>query len=174
MNRGGRIAKKIAAIALLSGLGLITFILESLLPPMIIPGAKPGLANIFSMAALIIYSPAEALVVVTVRTVLGAVFTGNLSALLYSFTGGIVSVGVASLLMYLLHPRVSVMAVSVAAAAAHNATQNAVFVLITGTTLMFGYLPYLILLGVISGAVVGGLTTLIFRSVPVSVFKKLM
>ena len=80
MNTGGRTARKIAALALLSGLGLMAFILESLLPSMAVPGAKPGIANIFSLAALIMYSPAEAFLVVAVRTVLGAAVTGNFSA----------------------------------------------------------------------------------------------
>lgn len=172
MNNGGIFAKKLAVLALLTNLSLITFILESLLPSMVIPGAKPGLANIFSLIALIMYSPWEAFAVVAVRTLLGAVYAGNVSALLYSFTGGIVSMGVSAILLYKVHPRVSLMAVSVAAAAAHNITQNIVFVFLSGSILMFGYIPYIILLGVVSGAVVGGVTMLIFRGVPKSVFEK--
>lgn len=167
-------AKKTAAVALLSGLGLIAFILEGLLPGMVVPGAKPGVANIFSLIALIMYSPLEAFAVVAVRTVLGAVFAGNPSALLYSFTGGVAAISVSSLLLHFAHPRVSVTAVSVASAAVHNAVQNIVFVLISGTVQAFWYMPYLILLGVLSGALVGALTTLLFRGVPVSVFQKLI
>ena len=90
-SRAGRFAaKKIAVLALLTGLSLITFIIESLFPTLVIPGAKPGLANIFSFTALIMYSPLEAFIVVALRTGLGAVYAGNVSALLYSFTGGVV------------------------------------------------------------------------------------
>ena len=174
MSRGRFTAKKIAVLALLTGLSLITFIIESLFPSMVIPGAKPGLANIFSLAALIMYSPIEAFIVVAVRTLLGALYAGNFSALLYSFTGGIVSMAVSSVLLYLVHPRVSVMAVSVAAAVAHNITQNVVFVFLSGSVLMFGYMPYLVLLGIISGAVVGGVTILLFRGVPQSAFAKVI
>lgn len=174
MSKNRFIAKKIAVLALLTGLSLITFIIESLFPTMIIPGAKPGFANIFSLVALIMYSPVEAFTVVALRTLLGAVYAGNVSALLYSFTGGVVSMGVSSILIYLVHPKVSLMAVSVAAAVAHNITQNVVFVFLSGTTLMFGYMPYLVLLGIISGAIVGGVTILIFRGVPENVFKKVI
>ena len=76
-------AKKIAVLAMLTGLSLIAFIIESLLPPMLIPGAKPGIANVFSFAALIMYSPIEAFIVVALRMGLGAVYAGNVSALLY-------------------------------------------------------------------------------------------
>lgn len=174
MSRGRFTAKKIAVLALLTGLSLITFIIESLFPSMVIPGAKPGLANIFSLAALIMYSPVEAFIVVIVRTLLGAMYAGNVSMLLYSFTGGIISMAVSSLLLYLVHPRISIMSTSVAAAIAHNITQNIVFVFLSGSTLMFGYMPYLMLLGVISGAIVGGVTMLVFRGVPQNVFAKVI
>lgn len=174
MSAGKNAAKKIAVLAILTALSLITFIVESLFPPLIIPGAKMGLANVFSFAALIMYSPIEAFAIVAIRTVLGAVYAGNFSAVLYSFTGGMVSMAVSSLLMYLAHPRVSVMATSVAAAVAHNITQNVVFVFLAGSALMFGYMPYLILLGILSGAIVGGVIMLIFRGVPKTAFEKVI
>ncbi|MBD5632672.1 MAG: Gx transporter family protein [Clostridia bacterium] len=171
---GKNAAKKIAVLAMFTGLSLVMFIIESLFPPLIIPGAKMGLANIFSFAALIMYSPVEAFIIVALRTLLGAVYAGNVSALLYSFTGGVVSMAVSSVLMYTAYPKISVMAVSVAAAVAHNITQNAVFVILSGSVLMFGYLPYLILLGILSGAIVGGVTMLVFKGVPKSVFEKVI
>lgn len=174
MGAGKTAAKKIAVLALLTGLSLITFIIESLFPPLLIPGAKPGLANVFSFAALIMYSPIEAFIVVAVRTLLGAVYAGNLSALLYSFTGGVVSMALSSVLIYLVYPKISVMAVSVAAAAAHNVTQNIVFVFLSGSVLMFGYMPYLVLLGIVSGAIVGGVTMLIFKGIPQTAFEKVV
>jgi len=173
-QKGRFTAKKTAVLALLTGLSLITFIIESLFPSLVIPGAKPGLANVFSFAALIMYSPVEAFIVVALRTGLGAIYAGNVSALLYSFTGGIVSMAVSSVLMYTAYPKISVMSVSVAAAVAHNITQNCVFVLLTGSVLMFVNLPYLILLGIVSGAVVGGITLLVFKGIPQNVFEKVI
>lgn len=163
-------AKKIAMLALFSALGLIVFIIENQFPPLFVPGAKMGLANIFSLAALILYGPIEALVVVAVRTVLGSLFAGNVSMLLYSLTGGVISLALSAILIYITYPRVSILAVSVAAAVLHNIVQNAVFVLVTGTSLMFSYMPYLALIGVLSGAIVGAVVTIIFKKVPESVF----
>lgn len=174
MSKGRFTAKKIAVLALLSGLALVTFIIENLFPSMVIPGARLGLANIFSLVALIMYSPIEAFIVVAVRTLLGSLFAGNVSALLYSFTGGIVSMTVASVLIYTVHPKISTMAVSVAAAVAHNITQNIVFVFLSGSMLMLGYMPYLVLLGIISGGIVGLVTTLLFRGIPQNVFEKVI
>lgn len=163
-------AKKIAVLGVLTALSLIAFLIENLFPPIFIPGAKLGLANAFSFIALIIYSPLEAFAVVAVRTLLGAVFAGNISAVMYSFTGGIISMGISSLLIYLAHPRVSVMSASVAAAVAHNLTQNAVFALVSGTALALTYSPYLALIGVLSGAFIGAAVTLTVKRVPESAF----
>lgn len=165
-------AKKIAVLALFTALSLIMFIIENQFPPLFIPGARMGLANIFSFAVLIMYSPLEAFLVVAIRTGLGAIFAGNVSALLYSFTGGVVSMAVSSVLMYIVFPRISVMAVSICAAVAHNITQNIVFVILAGTTNMFVYLPYLMLLGILSGAIVGGVIMLTFKKVPLNLFEK--
>ena len=172
MKSGKNAAKKIATLAIFTALSLIMFIIENQFPPLFIPGAKMGLANIFSFAALIMYSPVEAFIIVAIRTGLGAVYAGNVSALLYSFTGGVVSMAVSSVLMYTVYPRISVMSVSVLAAVAHNITQNIVFVIISGTTLTFGYMPYLILIGILSGAIVGGVIMLVFKKMPRSVFER--
>ena len=172
MDRKASAAKRIAVLALLSALGLITFIIENQFPPLFVPGAKMGLANIFSLTAIILYGPLEGLCVVVVRTVLGSLFAGNISMLMYSLTGGVVAWGISSLLIYLVCPKVSVLAVSVAAAVLHNITQNIVYIYITGTTLMISYMPYLALIGVLSGTIVGAVVAIIFKKVPLSVFER--
>ncbi len=171
MKSGKFTAKKIAVLAIFITLSLITFIIENQFPPLFVPGARMGLANIFSFTALIMFSPVEAFIVVAVRTGLGAIYAGNVSALLYSFTGGVVSMAISSVLMYTVYPRVSVMAVSVLGAVAHNVTQNIVFVLLTDTSTLT-LIPYFILVGILSGAIVGAVTLLLFKKIPMSVFEK--
>lgn len=172
MKAKSNLSRRIAVIAMLTALSLITFLIENLFPPLFIPGAKLGLANAFSFAALIMFSPLDAFIVVIVRTLLGAVFAGNVSAVMYSFTGGIISMAVSSVLMYVVYPRISLIAVSVISAAVHNLTQNAVFVLVSATPLAFSYAPYLLLIGAVSGALIGAVITLLFKRVPHSVFER--
>lgn len=172
MRKQRSITKRISADALFTALGLITFLIENLFPPLFIPGAKMGLSNIFSLAALILYGPVDAFAVVIARTLLGSVFAGNVSALIYSFTGGIVAMAVSSLLVCLAYPHISVMAVSVVAAVAHNIMQNIMFVVISQTSIVFSYMPYLALLGLLSGAIVGAAVMLIFRRVPLNVYRR--
>lgn len=154
--------------ALFAALGLITFVIENQFPPLFVPGAKMGLANIFSLCALILYGPAEAFAVVVVRTVLGSLFMGNISMLMYSFTGGVISMGLSAILMYAVYPKVSVTATSIASAVTHNCVQNAVFALVSNSSLVFSYMPYLALTGILSGAIVGAAVTVAFKKLPES------
>ena len=172
MKRNHGTTKRIAADALFTALGLIVFLIESLFPPLFIPGAKMGLANIFSLAALVLYGPADAFAVVAARTLLGSMFAGNIASLMYSLTGGCAAMAVSAILIYALYPKVSIIAVSIVAAIMHNIVQNLVFVGISQTALTFSYMPYLALLGILSGAIVGLAVMLIFKRVPLSVFER--
>ena len=173
MKRNHGTTKRIAADALFTALGLIVFLIESLFPPLFIPGAKMGLANIFSLAALVLYGPADAFAVVAARTLLGSMFAGNIASLMYSLTGGCAAMAVSAILIYALYPKVSIIAVSIVAAIMHNIVQNLVFVGISQTALTFSYMPYLALLGILSGAIVGAVVSIIFKKIPESVFARL-
>lgn len=163
-------AKRIATLSVLTAMGLIMFMVESLFPPLFLPGAKMGLSNIFSLLALFVLGPTEAFVLVIVRTTLGSLFTGNVSTLMYSMTAGLVSVAVSTLLVEFVYPRVSIVSISVVAAVMHNVAQNVVFCLISNTPEMFAYMPWLALIGVVAGVIVGFAVWFILRAVPVKVF----
>ena len=165
-------AKKITILALLTGLGLIAFLIEALIPVLPVPGAKLGISNIFSLFALVMYGLPEALMVVVARTVLGSIFAGNLSLLLYSLTAGVVSVCVSRLLL-LLFPRISILSVSVTSALVHNLVQLLVYCGLTQTMLLMSYAPYLCLMGTGAGIVVGLAVVFTVKAVPLSVFHKI-
>lgn len=166
-------AKRIATLSILTALGLIMFMIESLFPPLFIPGAKMGLGNIFTLLTLIILSPVDAIILVILRTVLGSFFVGSMSTLIYSLSAGIVSVLISIVLVKFTFPRVSIIAISVCGAVAHNLTQNIVFCLISQTPKMFAYMPYLALLGVVAGVIVGFAVYLIVKFIPMSTFIKI-
>jgi heptaprenyl diphosphate synthase len=159
-------AKRLALLSLFSALSLIMFLIESLFPSIMIPGAKIGLGNIFVLLALITLGPWQAYTVAIVKSVLGSFISGNLNTLLFSLSASLVSVSVAVILFYVLKARLSILAVSVVSAVAHNITQNAVYALVTDSSLVFSYLPYLSLLGIISGAVVGITVVILLRVMP--------
>lgn len=167
-------AKRLATLSALTAMGLIMFMVESLFPPLILPGAKMGLSNIFSLLTLFLLGPLDAFVLVLVRTTLGSVFTGNMSTLMYSLSAGVVSVLVSSLLVELAYPKVSIVAISVVSAIMHNVAQNVVFCLVSNTPEMFSYLPWLALLGILAGLIVGFAVWFILRAVPVKTFAAIL
>lgn len=159
-------AKRVATLSVLCAMGLIMFMVESLFPPLFLPGAKMGLSNIFSLLTLYLLGPIDALVVVVVRTVLGSLFSGGISTLMYSLTAGIVSVVISSFLVEFVYPNVSIVAISVVSAICHNITQNVVFCLISNTPEMFSYMPWLAMVGILAGLIVGFAVNLILRALP--------
>lgn len=166
-------AKKIAVLGALTALSLLMFIVEGLFPPLFIPGAKMGLSNIFSFIALIIYSPIECFIVVAAKSLLGAIFGGNIFSALYSLIAGLISAAVSSVLIYAVK-RLSPFAVSALAAVIHNLTQLVIYFFVTGTASVFLYAPYLALTGLLAGATVGAATTLIIKLTPARLAERLL
>lgn len=162
--------KRIAILSAFTAMSLIMFMIESLFPPLFLPGAKMGLSNIFSLLALLVLGWVDAIVVVLVRTTLGSIFTGNISTLMYSMTAGLASILVAIVLTALLYPNITVIAVSVVSAVVHNLTQNIVFCLVSNTPQMYVYMPWLAVLGVVAGIIVGFAVYFVARYVPLRVF----
>lgn len=168
-------AKRIAMLAILTAMGLIMFMIESLFPPLIpLPGVKMGLSNIFTLLALFLLGPIDAVVLVVVRTTLGSMFTGNMSTLIYSLTAGLVSVAVSSVLVEFAYPKVSIVAISVVSAIIHNLTQNVVFCLVSNTPEMFSYMPFLAVTGILAGIIVGFAVWFVLRMIPTRVFATML
>ena len=85
--------KKITLVAVLVSVGLVLGILEAKIPFMtIIPGGKIGLSNICVLLSVYLLTPAESLLISVLKGLLVSVLTGNISAFLYSGTGGAFSV----------------------------------------------------------------------------------
>ena len=82
--------KKLTFCAVLTAAALVTFVLESQIPPLTaIPGVKLGLANVFTLFALETLGAGWALALLLVRVLLGSIVTGQMTALIYSLSGGL-------------------------------------------------------------------------------------
>ena len=152
--------KAITTCAVLAALALALSYLESFFPPLLpLPGVKLGLANIVTVYALYALGASNALAILVVRCLLGSLFAGNASALLFSLLGGLA----AMLVMIALHalPRLSVYGVSVGGAAAHNCGQVAAAMLTLGSAAPLAYLPFLLLVSVFTGALTGFVAALL-------------
>ncbi len=161
----GSKTERIAGLGLLTSLALIASYIELLIPiPIGIPGVKPGLANMVTVWVLYALGPAEALAVNGMRILLAGFLFGSLSMILYSLAGAALSF----LCMYLAKKsgRFSVIGVSIIGGIGHNIGQISIAALVVQTAGVFYYLPFLMVAGVVAGAVVGllgGLVTVRIR-----------
>ena len=143
-------------LALLASQAIILSIIESWIPiPSVVPGVKLGLANIVTLVVIVFFGLKDALAVVTVRCLLTSVFGGGFSLLPFSLAGGILS----TLIMYLLFKRFakvfSTIGISIAGSVMHNLGQLMVASAIMWDLSVFGYLPILLVSGIIMGCFVG-------------------
>lgn len=147
--------KKLLYLALLTAVSLILFLVENQIPPPIpVPGVKLGLGNVIVVCVLFLYGRREALAVLLVKVVLSALLTGQLSALAYSLAGGLLSLGIMCLLKCVLTPK-QLWVGSVVGAMFHNLGQLGAAVVISRTPQLFGYLPVLLLSGMVTGLFTG-------------------
>jgi heptaprenyl diphosphate synthase len=158
--------RRLATVAVLTALALIINVAEGALPPLLVPGARLGLSNLIPLFALFALGPLDALAIAAAKTLLSAIFSGA-STLLFSLPAGLAAVLVSILLAKYLFPKISVTAVSVCSAVLHNVTQNLIFCLISGSSEMLIYTPYLALAGVLAGALVGLAAGLLLRRVKI-------
>ena len=157
--------KDIALCAVLTALALGLSVMESLIPvtaAIPIPGVKLGLANIVTVFALYELGAAPAVCILLARCLLGSLFAGNFSALLYSLLGGVT----AMLVMICLKRcrRLSIYGVSIGGAAGHNVGQIAAAIIALGDTAVVGYLPVLLGVALITGTLTGFIAALLFRA----------
>ena len=158
-------AKNIALCAVLASLALGLSTLEGLFPISLLvplPGVKLGLANIVTVFALYQLGAGAALAILLTRCLLGGLFAGNLSAMLFSVLGGLTAMLVMIFLRRL--PKLSVYGVSIGGAAAHNCGQIAAACLTLGSMAPLYYLPILLGASLITGAVTGVAAACLFRA----------
>ena len=155
--------KQLARCAVLAALALALSYVEGMFPlPVPLPGFKLGLANIVTVFALYALGAAQALAVLLVRVLLGAMFAGNASALIFSLFGGLAALGVMAMLSRF--GRLSVYGVSVGGAAAHNGGQVCAAMLTLGSSAPLAYLPVLLIVSLFTGALTGFIAALLLRA----------
>ena len=153
--------RRLTRCAVLTALALALSVAEGLVPLTILfplPGLRLGLANLVTVYALCRLSGREALLI------LGALLGGNLMALAFSLTGGLLAFGVMALLLRCSF--LSLFGVSIAGAAAHNTGQILAAMAVLGSRAPLVYLPPLLLCSLVTGAVTGGASMLLVHRIP--------
>lgn len=148
---------KMVYIALLVAQAMVVFKVEEMVPIPFpaIPGAKLGLANIFTLVSLYTLSLGETFLVVLLRSLLVMLVSSNPGAFIYSFTGAMLALFSMAILKTVFRERLSRIGVSVAGAFAHNLGQLLAAALMVMEPRILMYLPALTLIALPTGFFVG-------------------
>ena len=150
-------AKQVSLCAVMIALALALSYTERFIPLQLViplPGIKLGLANIVTLVALYIFKTKYAYMILIPRCILGAVFGGGITGLLFSLWGGVLALAV---MAQAKKCRLfSVYGVSILGAAAHNIGQILASMVLMNSVYIGSYLPYLLVVAVFTGLVTGG------------------
>lgn len=161
--------RKITYTAVLTALATLAFMLESLFPPIILPGARMGVSNVFILICTLLVGYKYGFCCLILKIFIGSLFSGNISSMMYSLPAGLISLVIECILL-LVVKRVSIPAASVAGAVINSTVQNLIFCLITGVPEYLYYLPYLSLIAILSGLVIGFTVYLAIKKLPRKLF----
>ena len=166
--------RSITLSAVLVALALALSYTERFIPLQLLiplPGVKLGLANIVTLMALYLLGSKYTFPIVILRCLLGAVFGGGITGLLFSLAGGMLSMAVMALCKKI--PLFSVYGVSILGAAAHNIGQIAAAMVLMNSVYVCSYLPYLLMVALFTGAATGAACAGVLRVLrTVPIFKK--
>ncbi|MCF0253623.1 MAG: Gx transporter family protein [Duodenibacillus sp.] len=155
MNKRVFSVKRLVLDGVLTAIALTIFVLELQIPDLIpIPGVKAGLANIVTVVAVFCLPMLDTFMILLSRILLGALVTGRIMACAYSLAGGACCLAVMLLLSRVLTKK-QIFICSALGAVAHNLGQILMAYIITSTSAVFYYLPFLMASGILAGTFTG-------------------
>ena len=158
--------KKLVTLAVTISVAMILSFVESRIPAFVaIPGVQVGLANIAVIFALYKMGWREAISVSVIRVLLVALLFGSVVSLAYSIAGAVISLSLMILLKKL--GIFTEVAVSVVGGITHNIGQILIAFLLLETSVVFYYLPFLLVSGVIAGIAVGIASALLIKRIKI-------
>lgn len=144
--------KQIAYCAMMVALALALSYTERFIPLQLLiplPGVKLGLANMVTLVALYLFQTRYAYAIIIPRCILGAVFGGGITGLLFSLAGGLLALSVMAAVKRL--SLVSIYGVSMLGAAAHHIGQILAAMVLMRSVYVAAYLPWLLIAGLVTG-----------------------
>ncbi len=163
--------KRIAYRGCLLALALALSYLESLIPVFYgIPGLRIGLANVVTVYALYQLPLPDVCFIAGGRVVLSAILFGNVTVMIYSLAGALLSLAVMLLAKPL--PWLSSMGVSILGGVFHNIGQTLVACFLLSSGGLLSILAVLLPVGAVTGTLVGILAGILIRKVPIGEWRE--
>lgn len=144
-------------LALLAGLSVALYTVENLIP-LPVPWLRIGIGNIGVLMALYMLGPLDGFFVLLIKIVIGSLFSGRFLSpfFLFALGAGIPSYWLMAGIKTLFGRRIGPVGVSVLGAVSHNLFQLGIAYLIVVQSLSVFYLaPVLVILGTVSGFLIG-------------------
>ena len=152
--------KKMVLLSILVSIALVIYLIEAQIP-ILFPGIKLGLANSISLVALMLLGWKEAFLIMVLRTLLGSMFGGSLSAFMFSIAGGILSNIVMVLLYKWFKNSLGIPTISVCGAVFHNIGQLLVASFVVQDLRIYIYLPLFLISAIVTGYFIGILSSIL-------------
>ena len=155
--------QQIALSGLLTSLMLVFGFIERQFPlPVHVAGIKLGLANSVLLYALYMLGIRQSIVLMLLKSLMSWLIYMNLSAMLYSFAGGVLSL--TAMILISRMKDVSPVGVSALGAVFFNIGQILMAAWVLGTPqLIVTYLPVLMVSGVLTGILTGVIAKLVMK-----------
>lgn len=156
MRKTQSIPYQVASLGLLGALAIGLNYLEGLVPPIAFlpPGAKLGFSNLAVMVAAKRGGVKDALIIALIKS-LFVLVTRGFTAFLMSAAGGLLSALLTGFLLQKKEQPFGELGIGILGALCHNTGQLLAAVLLSGTAVIVGYGPYLLLFALVTGALSG-------------------
>lgn len=157
--------KRITYTGMFVAIAMVFSYLESMIPVnIVVPGVKLGLANMVTIVVMYRLRISDAWIVSLVRVVLSSLLFGNMTVMVYSMAGAVLSLMVMTLCRK--KDLFGLLGTSILGGVSHNAGQIAMAALLMKSGNIMLYMPVLCISGTIAGVCIGLAGAVLVRKLP--------
>ncbi|WP_278554608.1 Gx transporter family protein [Parvimonas micra] len=147
-------AKKVILISLFVSVALIVSLLEYYIP-IPIPNVRLGLSNIIIINSILLFGFKETFFISFLKAILLVIILGNPISFIYNFSAGFTSIVTMYILNKFCSKYLSLIGISVLGSVSHVMVQILVSMVLLNTRTLINFIPFLGIIGVFTGILVG-------------------
>lgn len=166
----GNKTKRITVLAVFLGIGVALHALEALIPFNMLPGMKLGFANIVTVVTLYVFGFSSTLTLAVLRVLMGSLLSGTFmsSSFMLALSGAICASFGMGITINIFKGRISLYSLSIVGSMCHNIGQLCAFMLLVKSSNVIVYFPYLALISIPTGLIIGLCSRYCLRSLYIS------
>lgn len=166
----GNKTKRITVLAVLLGIGVALHALEALIPFNMLPGMKLGFANIVTLVTLYVFGFSSTLTLAVLRVLMGSLLSGTFmsSSSMLALSGAICASFGMGITISVFKGMISPYSLSIVGSMCHNIGQLCAFMLLAKSSNVIVYFPYLALVAIPTGLLIGLCSKYCLKSLSIS------